>query len=217
MHLQQNLLASLQSQLYQQLDEQVGLQLTAMLEKIRQSPSSFDSFSVNSAMARRKLGETKIVECDLDGDWDVAQLARVLLLAELLLQNNITDRAAIFVKVYQQGDEQERLAWLKAIQLLDAQGEMRDFVIHAARTNSHQCFAAIALNNPYPALHYDDEAFEQLVLKSLFMELDVRQILGILPRRTARMQALVEDLREERLAAGRSETPGICWLLTQHP
>jgi hypothetical protein len=72
-------------------------------------------------------------------------------------------------------------------------------------------FAAIALNNDYPANHYEQRAYHQLVLKALFMDLDISQIIGLQQRKCPQLSALAIDLVNERLAADR-QPPGSIWL-----
>ncbi|GAB3013204.1 EboA domain-containing protein [Bowmanella dokdonensis] len=185
------------------------------LQGVNCGEKGLQNTALYSAMARRKLGEEVYPGFPLPGHWTVAHVGRVFLLYRILLHYNNESRALVFTRLYREGDEQEKIAWLKAMSLMDTQGLMVEHMVHAARTNSQEAYAAIALYNPYPARHYCQEAFNQLVLKALFMDLDIRQVQGILQRMNPTMKRLVTDLKEERRAAGRVFPQGIDWLLSQ--
>ncbi len=81
------------------------------------------------------------------------------------------------------------------------------------RTNSLNLFSALALNNRYPAKHYDERAFHQLVLKALFMDLDISHIIDLKQRLSATLSQLAIDLIKERIAAHRPPPTSISYAI----
>jgi hypothetical protein len=85
------------------------------------------------------------------------------------------------------------------------------------RTNIRPVFEAIACDNPYPALHFDDTAWNQLVIKAIFVEAPVWRIVGLDSRLSLELSRMVVDLVEEKRSAGR-KIPPLLWLcLGEHP
>jgi hypothetical protein len=62
-----------------------------------------------------------------------------------------------------------------------------------------------------------DPAFEQLVLKALFMGVPVTRILEVETRATSDLLRMIGDFAAERRAAGRSVPSDVTWLLTLSP
>jgi hypothetical protein len=58
--------------------------------------------------------------------------------------------------------------------------------------------------NPYPAAHFPEPAFNQLVLKAYFIGVPVLRILGLDRRKTPELRRMAADYASERRAAGRS-------------
>lgn len=155
-----------------------------------------------SATARRKLG-TKVLD-DLPGrcQWQADEAGRLLLLAQLV-ETSAINGAELIKAAFKFGDENEKMAIIKGLCLIDPEAQLVDLAVATGRTNSVDLFSAIALNNPYPVQNYDDRAFHQLVLKSLFMDLDIKMMIGLKSRLSPKLSALAMDLVNERLAAGR--------------
>jgi hypothetical protein len=83
--------------------------------------------------------------------------------------------------------------------------------MESGRANSLALYAALALDNPYPSACYDDSAFNQLVLKSLFNDLPLARIIGLAERSNSELSQMCEEYRDERVAAGRC-VPRDIWL-----
>lgn len=178
------------------------------LDQLTHRPDA-ETVAMLSSQCRRHLGERPMPPLADGTAWTQTQLARALLLAQALVQQADADRLPLLRKLFAWGDDQEKIATLKALDWLDAGGHCVDLALQAGRTNSSQVFAAIALDNPYPARHYGERAFHQLVLKTLGMALDVRRVLGLSQRRGHLLNQLALDLLDERLAAGREVPDGL--------
>ena len=111
---------------------------------------------------------------------------------------------ASFQTLFRYCDDDEKTSLIKGVDFFDPDGVIKAFVIDICRTNSTVLLSAIALNNPYPAKHFPELNFNQLVLKALFCELDIRYIKGFEQRRNTELSRMTLDYQNERLAAGRS-------------
>ena len=72
------------------------------------------------------------------------------------------------------------------------------------RTNMTSVFNAVALNNPYPAEYLNDLAWNQMVLKALFVGSPLDLIYGLQRRNNQQLTQMLIDYARERLAANRT-------------
>ena len=76
-------------------------------------------------------------------------------------------------------------------------------------------FNAIALYNPYPQEYFDELAWNQMVLKALFVGSPLRLIQGLELRANPTLAQMLTDYANERLAASRTVSPEL-WQLVEH-
>lgn len=199
-----------------QLPNEVLAWLEAALDEIssseRNETTARETHTYLSAIARRKSGSALLLGLPGDNNhWQVDEAIRILLLTKLLEVSVTGTTKTLVEEAYHLGDEYEKISIIRGLYLLDNKGELIDLAILTGRTNNVNLFAAIALANSYPASNYDDRAFDQLVLKALFMDLDISYIVGLQPRLTPKLTSLCFDLVKERLAADR-DPPNSIWL-----
>lgn len=113
--------------------------------------------------------------------------------------------------LFRHGDEEERVAVVRALCLLPAPCDLRGIALEAGRANSLALYAALALDNPYPSACYEDHMFNQVVLKCLFNGLALERIVGLTRRANPELTRMCEDYVGERVAAGRP-VPVDIWL-----
>jgi hypothetical protein len=75
--------------------------------------------------------------------------------------------------------------------------------VEACRSSIQPVFEAIACENPFPARHFPEPNFNQMVLKALFTGVPLARILGLQDRVTAELERMARDFASERRAAGR--------------
>jgi hypothetical protein len=75
------------------------------------------------------------------------------------------------------------------------------------RTNMKAVFCAVAHHNPYPAERFNEDQWNQMVLKCQFMGVPMLPIAGLDHRANARLSAMVVDFIYERRAAKRPIAP----------
>jgi hypothetical protein len=131
------------------------------------------------------------------------EVARATLLLRALDCLPPGDHAAFVDEVYRRGDSREQAALLRALGLLPGADRFLPTAVEACRTNVRAVFEAIACGNPYPARHFPDPSFNQMVLKVLFVELPLASVAGLAGRITAELRRMADDYARERRAAGR--------------
>lgn len=138
--------------------------------------------------------------------WTLDQTARTL----LLLSYPSTDQER-FIETLDQlfaaGEVGELVAMYQAIPVLP---HPNVHVLRAAegmRTNIPAVFRSIAHSNPYPSEHLEEGRWNQMVLKALFIDLQLDPIVGLDQRANATLMRMLIDYAHERWAAGRVVSP----------
>ena len=137
-------------------------------------------------------------------DWRIDRVARVALLSQVLVAVSFEEHAAFVRQVYLRGDYKEQAAVLASLSFLPGPERYLDLAIDACRTNVLDVFEGIACDNAYPAAHFPEANFNQMVLKAIFMEVSVGRVTGLAQRATAELSRMATDFGDERRAAGRS-------------
>lgn len=155
-------------------------------------------------------GDAEQLEAEMPGftleGWDQFRLGRVILLLVLAEQSEGVF-AETLEKLLGTADLRERVAIYSALPLLPRGEQWVEMATEGLRTNIVDVFDSIALGNPYPAKYFSDEAWNQMVLKALFISRPVYRIVGIDERVNPSLAASMSDLAHERWAAGRWVSP----------
>ena len=193
--------------------------LDEALQHLADSDDTGADLALYSAMARRKLGEARpgqptpisTPEAELDIErWSGAEIARVALLATAI-ERRPEQVESLLGDYYRMGDESERMALLRGLILFAPAACLSEIALDAGRTNSLELISAITLDNPYPARYYNDDQFNQMVLKALFLGLAIERIVGLEERGNADLARMGEQYVVEREDAGRP-VPADIWL-----
>lgn len=135
--------------------------------------------------------------------WSLTQLARSYLIIELT-----TQKPEHFIetlnKLFMNADIYELIDLYRALPVF---AHPEKFLLHATngiRSNMISVFEAIALNNPYPADYFNENAWNQLILKSLFLDSPIQQIIGLKRRANSTLAKALINTAHERFAANRS-------------
>lgn len=149
------------------------------------------------------------------GGWSVDQAARVA-----------------FVLACHRGDDQ---AFARQLDLLADTAEIHELVSlylgmalypggaaleprarEAVRSSMRPVFEAIAHRNPYPAAHFDTAAWNQMVVKTFFLDTPLWPVQGLERRANPALARMLVDLVHERWAAGRQVSPELWRCVTPH-
>ncbi|MFQ5572532.1 MAG: EboA domain-containing protein [Rhodothermales bacterium] len=145
--------------------------------------------------------------------WTLDELGRVTLLMLAGAQLPETAFETLVEECYRQGDNRERQAVLRALPFLPQADRFVPIGAEACRTHIQPVFEALACENPYPAAHFPELNFNQMVLKALFTGVALERIVGLQGRVTPELTRMANDYASERRAAGRSVPPDI-WRVT---
>ncbi len=191
-------------------------------DKISQSPSTtafFLSFSQTSrhfkkenlALSEEEKAQALSLVKGFDPSyWDLLQTARTYLLLNFPQKKDRWFEA--MNQLFETADMHEHQALFAALPLMPFQEDLLNRAIDGCRTNLTLIFDAIATNNPYPATHFPEANWNQMVLKAIFMQRPLYQIQQLDDRRNAALAEIASDFAHERWAAGRPVMPEL-WRL----
>src|SRR5690606_23484700 len=109
--------------------------------------------------------------------WNLLQCVRTHLL--LILPYEDAEKYVInLTRLHETADIDEQVTLYAALPLLPFPEEMSSRAAVGIRTNITDVFDAIALNNPYPADFLNQAAWNQMVLKAVFMQRPLYEIYG---------------------------------------
>lgn len=137
-------------------------------------------------------------------DWTVDQAARAALLLALPVSPASTKS---ILALFQTADLGEHVALVRALFLLPGNESLLHIAREGIRSNMGDVFFAVSQRNPYPSERFDDIAWNQMIVKCLFVELPLRGIFGLDARANADLARMISDLARERWAAGRAISP----------
>lgn len=187
-------------------------------KRIKEDPSALKLFMAFSQASRYfkktklSLNKGDLVETDniLPGfrpdTWDQLQVARIYLLLHFPAKD-ADDFVETLDKLFETADMHEQEALYAALPLFPYPESLRLRAAEGLRTNITAVFDAIALNNPYPAEYLKEEAWNQMVLKSIFLQRPLYKIQNADKRANEPLAEILVDFAHERWAAGRAVMP----------
>ena len=207
----------LRSWLQRQLSEADYGWLMEQLEKLRQDPGD-RSLHIALGMAPRRLGKADL---ELSADdlaaaeaarpgwdprgWSLDEAARILILLETGGAN--TSFAERFTQLCRTSDVGEAIALYRGLPLYPDPESLEAQAAEGVRSNMRAVFEAVAHGNPYPREVFDEDRWNQMVLKALFVDSTLAPIQGLDERANPKLAAILIDYAHERWAAGRKVSP----------
>ncbi len=138
--------------------------------------------------------------------WSVDQAAR-----SVLLLSYPTDDPERYVEtvdqIFSTADVRESVALYQVLPLYPFPEAFRARAAEGLRTNMTSVFDAIAHDNPYPKEYLDEAAWNQMVLKALFVGSPLFRIQGLDERANPELARMLVDYAHERWAANRPVSP----------
>jgi hypothetical protein len=135
----------------------------------------------------------------------VDQAARI---AILLKAGGTGERfAERFKQLCRTADVSEQVAFYRGLPLYPDPAMLEAQAGEAARTNMRSVFEALAHRSPFPVEQFDDNRWNHMVLKALFIGSRLFPIQGLDARANAGLARILRDYAHERWAAGRPVTP----------
>lgn len=138
--------------------------------------------------------------------WSVDQAGRTLVVLSLP-HTDVEKYLWILEQVFTTADVRESIALYQSLPLLPHPEHHRARAAEGVRSNMTTVFNAIALRNPYPAEYFDDLAWNQMILKAVFVGSPLYLIQGSDHRANPELGKMLLDYAHERWAAKRSVSP----------
>ena len=136
------------------------------------------------------------------GHWSVEQAARTILVLALP-QDNTEKYLHTLEQVFISADVSELVALYQALPLLAYPERWQKRAAEGVRSNMTAVFNAVALRNPYAAEYFDTLAWNQMVLKALFVGSPLHLIQGLDVRANSELARMLVDYAQERQSANR--------------
>lgn len=138
--------------------------------------------------------------------WTTAAAGRALALLSL----PATDRDGwlrTLDKLIESADVGEQIAFFQTLPLLPHPEALVGRCTEGLRTNITAVFRAIAHANPFPREQLSESAWNQMVLKALFVDITLAPIIGLDARANPALTLMLRDYARERRSAGRRVSP----------
>lgn len=147
---------------------------------------------------------------ELRPDWKIAHWT-LDEAARLWLMLQVADNKAVFLDrlnaIFETADMREQVALYKGLPIMPYPDALVWRASEGVRTNMTVVFDAIVLDNPFPADHMEEGAWNQAVLKAAFMDRPFYRIQGLKQRANAALARIISDYAHERWAASRVVSP----------
>jgi hypothetical protein len=139
------------------------------------------------------------------GSLTVDQAARIVLLLDVAkATGSFAERLNSLAAT---ADVGELLAIYKGLPLYPEPATLVPLATDGLRTAMRAVFEAVAHENPFPAEHFPQSAWNHMVLKTLFIDSVLHPIVGLDQRWNEELAKILVDYAHERWAAHRPVTP----------
>lgn len=191
--------------------------LTAGATRLRASASDRELFLMTSLVGR-KLGHAPLglgaaelataasIRAGWDpSDWTIDQAARIYLL--LVATPDADEFVRRLDRLCAAADVGELVAWYRGLPLYPDPPRHVMRAAEGVRSNMRTVFEAVAHRNPYPSEQFEEGAWNQMVLKALFVGARLDLVVGLDARRNPPLARMLCDYAHERWAASRAISP----------
>lgn len=110
-------------------------------------------------------------------------------------------------RLFSTASVEELIALYQTLPLMPFPELLRERAAEGVRSSMQTVFAAVALDNPFPAAQLDLDAFNQMVLKAFFLGVDIDRIHDLRPRANHDLTRMLCGYARERRAASRPLDP----------
>lgn len=112
-------------------------------------------------------------------------------------------------KLMNAADVAELVALFQGLPLYPHSKEFSKFAAEGIRSNITSVVKAVAWNNPYPFHFLDEMAWNQMILKCLFVGAALHPVYGLKKRVNPQLSRMLWEYARERGSAGRTVNPEI--------
>ncbi|QGJ70975.1 Sugar phosphate isomerase/epimerase [Planctomycetales bacterium 10988] len=193
----------------------------AWLEEQRAATAAGETkpFYLAFGLTARKLGKAdlSLSTADLEeadtarsgwnpANWSIDQAARTLLVLALPIED-FAHYLKTLDRLFAAAEVGELVALYQALPLLPSPLAHQNRAAEGIRTNMKSVFCAVAHHNPYPSEQLDENAWNQMILKCLFVGVKLDPVIGLDQRANANLASMLLDYAHERWAANRDISP----------
>jgi hypothetical protein len=178
-------------------DADLYMAVSLVTRKVGKADLTLDDADLRDAQASRPGWDPRV--------WSADQAARVLLV--LALQADPARLARCLDQLCNTADVSELAAFYRGLPLYPEQPRYVARATEGLRTNMKNVFEAIAHRNPYPSEQFSEAAWNQMVLKALFVGSPLWLIAGLDHRGNPELARMLCDYAHERWSAGRPVSP----------
>lgn len=178
-------------------DKDLYMSVSLVARKIGKADLALSAAELRQATAARPGWDPR--------DWSLDQAARVYLLLAAASDGATFSRR--LDQLCATADVGELVAFYRGLPLYPDQPRHVLRAAEGVRTNMKAVFEAVAHHNPYPSEHLAEPAWNQMVLKALFIGAILDPIVGLDRRANAALARMLCDYAHERWAAGRPISP----------
>lgn len=143
------------------------------------------------------------------------ELARIYLIVKIANKFE-KEHVDIIENLFKTADTNELIALCKSLPFLPEPEKFLFRANESVRSNNTLIFNSIALNNTYPMNFFDENSWNQLILKAFFIESDIKQVIGIQKRINSNLICMLIDFANERYKAGRTVNPELFDLVNMY-
>lgn len=200
-----------------QLPEPARQWLAKQRDLLAGTPSDREVYTAVSLVARKlgkddlRLDESDVAQANAarthwdPRGWSVDQAGRILLL--LSTQPAQGKFSTWLDQLCQTADVGELVAFYRGLPLYPDPEAHRLRAAEGVRSNMKAVFESVALRNPYPSEQLPEGAWNQMVLKALFVGSTLDPIVGLESRSNPALARMLCDYAHERWAAKRPVSP----------
>ena len=135
--------------------------------------------------------------------WNLLQCVRTYLLPV----EDTESFGATLTKLFETADMEEQVTLYAALPLLPCPDILAKRAAEGIRTNITDVFDSIALHNPFPFDYLNEDAWNQMILKAVFMKRPLYRIYEPDERANPELARMLVDFAHERWAAKRPVSP----------
>ena len=178
------------------------------------------------SLVSRKIGKSDLALTEADranaeaarpgwrpDDWSADQAARLLL---VLAIGDAERMASLVDQLCTTADVAELITFYRGLPLYPEPERYSARAREGARSNMKAVFNAVAHRNPYPRENFDEAAWNQMVLKALFIGSPLWPIQGLDERSNPALAQMLCNYAHERWAAHRSVSPELWRCVGRH-
>lgn len=136
--------------------------------------------------------------------WRATQVARLYLLIKLYDYSNAVEYHHVIDELFKTADVNEQILLVQSLQFIPQAELFVERAREAARSNIESVFSAVAHNTPYAKTYFNNDGWDQLILKAAFLAVPIWNIVGLKERNNFRLVTMLKDYVLERQAASRS-------------